>query len=478
MRVHIAQALVFATAAALLLTTAPAAAQTARSPAATRNIVAMMNEALRDLSKRVAPSVVEVRVTGYRPVETADERKAGLTVSPMDGVGSGVIVEQDGLIITNAHVLAGADGIEVELTPAAARSAHVDGASPRTRVPARVVGSAGDLDLALLKIDVSGLQPITMVDSASVRQGDMVFAFGSPEGLGNSMTMGIVSAVARQLDEDSPNVFIQTDAPINPGNSGGPLVNADGDLIGISTLIVSGPGGSNGLGFAIPSNVVMALYPELRDHGAVPRGSIGIQVQGITTELATGLHLSRNAGVIICDVTPGGPAQRAGAEIQDILVAVNGVAIANVPTLALQLFAKPPGDRVTLTLLRGSETQVVEVDVGERPTDETSAAALTSRGQELLRRLGIVATNADPATAIVLSHERIQSGVLVVARDERSSAGDMTLAAGDIIHAVNGITVSSIDGLRVLVDGVGRNTPLILQIERDGRLRYVTQRVF
>jgi len=325
---------------------APARAQTVRNPAASRNIVAALNGALHDLSKRVAPSVVKVRVSGYRRVDAVDERTAGLTLSPMDGIGSGVIVDADGLIITNAHVLAGAEHIDVELTPA-------DRTAVRPPLPARVVGIAPDLDIALLKVDATGLPPIAMADSASVLQGDMVFAFGSPEGLGNSMTMGIVSAVARQLDDDSPNIYIQTDAPINPGNSGGPLVNADGELIGISTLIVSAVGGSQGLGFAIPSRVVMALYPQLRDHGTVPRGSIGIQVQAISTELAAGLGLSQSSGVIVCDVTPGGPAQLAGAEVQDILVAVDSVAIASVPDLALQLLTKQPGDQLTLMLLRG-----------------------------------------------------------------------------------------------------------------------------
>lgn len=457
-----------------LLAIPPAAAQTGHSPRATRTIMAAMNDALRELSDRVAPGVVQVRVSGYRPSDGADERRIGLTLSSMEAVGSGAIVDQAGLIITNAHVLAGADHIDVELTPAAAQAAHVP---PRSRLPAKVVGIDVDLDIALLKIEMTGLHPLKMVDSASVRQGDIVFAFGSPEGLSNTMTMGIVSAVGRQLDLDSPNSYIQTDTPINPGNSGGPLVNADGDLVGITTLIVSATGASQGLGFAIPSKVVMALYPALRDHGTAVRGSIGIQVQSITAELAAGLHLTQNAGVIISDVTPDGPAQAAGAQVEDVLVAIDGVPVASVPELALQLFPTEPGQQLTLTVLRGIQTLSLHVGVGSRPNDETSPDSLSVRGQELVRRLGIIATNVDAATAIVLSRERIHSGVLVVARDERLARGDAVLLAGDIIHAVNGITVASVDALRASL-GDEHNARLVLQIERDGRLRYVTQRVF
>ena len=452
----------------------PAAAQAGHSPRATRTIMAAMNDALRELSDRVAPSVVQVRVSGYRPSDGVDERRIGLTLSSMEAVASGAIVDQAGLIVTNAHVLAGADHIDVELTPAAAQAAHV---APRSRLAATAVGIDVDLDIALLKVEMTGLHPLKMVDSASVRQGDIVFAFGSPEGLSNSMTMGIVSAVDRQLDVDSPNSYIQTDTPINPGNSGGPLVNADGDLVGITTLIVSATGASQGLGFAIPSKVVRALYPALRDHGAALRGSIGIQVQGITPELASGLHLARNAGVIISDVTPDGPAQAAGAQVEDVLVALDGAPIASVPELALRLFSSEPGRPLTLTVLRGTQTLTLRADVGSRPNDETSPDSLSVRGQELVRRLGIIATNVDAATAIVLSRERIHSGVLVVARDERLARGDAVLLAGDIIHAVNGITVSSVDALRASL-GDEHDSRLVLQIERDGRLRYVTQRVF
>src|SRR6267142_1024830 len=181
----------------------------------------------------------------------------------------------------------------------------------RTDYPARVIGIHPESDLALLKIDAQGLPALTLRGTAGVTQGELVFAIGAPQGLASSMTMGIVSSATRQVDLDAPMLFIQTDAPINPGNSGGPLVNAEGEVVGINTFILSGSGGSDGLGFAVPANVARFVYDGLRKRGYVRRAELGIAAQGITPELAAGLGLPRDSGVLVADVDPDGPAHEA-----------------------------------------------------------------------------------------------------------------------------------------------------------------------
>jgi len=439
-----------------------------------------LNLALRELSRHVSPSVVEVQVNGYRPVDEIDRGQAGLVLGSQETIGSGTIVDSEGYILVNAHLVAGAQSIQV-LLHLPAETPHAAVSPPKAlkeqSFVARVVGLAADVDLALLKIEATGLVALKMTDSALVRQGDVVFAFGNPAGLPNSMSMGIVSAVARLLDDDSPNVYIQTDATINPGNSGGPLVNADGELIGINTLMVSDSGGSQGLGFAIPSAVVAVVYPQLREFGKVQRGTVGIQVQAITGALAAGLGLSRTSGVIISDVLPDGPADRADVRVQDIVLAMDGHPIPNVPAFVLQSYVKSPGDLLTLALLRGSTRLTVSMQVTLR-SDDAPSDKLATQELDVLPKLGILAANIGSKTAPATSKLRIQSGVLVVARDRRSLASEVLLVAGDVIHAVGGITVRSVDTLQVLVDSFKRNAQIVLQVERDGRLRYITQKVF
>src|ERR1039458_1538904 len=197
----------------------------------------------------------------------------------------------------------------------------------------------------------------------------MVFAFGSPEGLRNTVTMGMVSAVARQPDPDSPLVYIQTDAPINPGNSGGPLVNADGELVGINTFILTQSGGNEGLGFAIPSAIVAFAYPEFKKYGHVHRGEIGVLVQAITPNLAVALALPRDSGVIVSDVDPGGPAAGAGLQVHDIIRGMDGRAVESLALFSYGLYIHNPGDRAKLNILRGSDRLLLDVPVVERPHD-------------------------------------------------------------------------------------------------------------
>ena len=323
-----------------------------------KDLLAQFNESLQELTARVSPSIVQVQVTGYRALNDKNDTDAS-TIGRQRSLGSGVIVDPDGYIITNAHVVKGAQRVRVILTPATASDSQVRASlglgehSPPA--DARIIGIAPTIDLALLKIEQKNLPAMAFADYTQLKKGQLVLAFGSPEGLENSVSMGVVSAVARQADPDQPSVYIQTDAPINPGNSGGPLVNTNGDLVGINTFILTESGGSQGLGFAIPSSVVEFVYHELRKYGRVHRSVIGAQLQDITPDLAAGLSLKKERGVIVTDVEPGGPAEKAGLQIQDILLSLDGRPMGSVPLAEMIISTRPAGAVMQAEVLRGTQ---------------------------------------------------------------------------------------------------------------------------
>jgi serine protease Do len=301
----------------------------------------------------------------------------------------------------------------------------------------------------------------------------VVFAFGSPEGLQNSVTMGVVSSVARQTDPDSPLVFIQTDAPINPGNSGGPLVNVDGELVGLNTFILSSGGGNEGLGFAIPSAIVAYAYPQLRRYGHVHRGVTGLSVQAITTSLAEGLKLPADGGVIVSDVAPGSPADAAGLRVQDIITGIDGRPADNLPSIGTRLFMRHGGDQIRLDVLRGADKLSFDVLVVELPHEIDRLADLADPNKSLVSKLGIVGVEIDSKLAAKLPGLRVPSGVIVAARAATSNV-DTSLNSGDVIHQVNGVPVETMAGLRAAVDHLAPNSSVVLQIEREGRLMFVS----
>lgn len=466
---------------ALMLSASPAFAQSAARPLASASLLRDLSASVEELTRRVSTSVVQVLVTGYGPV---DERsrggETGLVIGRQRSIGSGAIIDPDGYIITNAHVVAGAKHVQVVLhrdTTTSEPVRSLAGEAGQT-VDARIVGMASDIDLALLKVDVTGLRALPLANYDAIRQGELVFAFGSPEGLRNSVTMGVVSSVARQRDPDSPTIYIQTDAPINPGNSGGPLVNVDGELVGLNTFILTESGGSQGLGFAIPSAVVASAYPQLRRYGHLHRGLIGISMQTITPALAAGLGLSRTSGVLVSDVMPESAAETAGVGIQDVVTTVNGKAVESVPMLALELSRYAAGDTVALGLLRGTEAVSRNVAVMERPHPIDELAELADPEKSSIPKLGIIGVDVADSTAALLPGLRITSGVFVAARTEVSSGNEVPLVTGDVIHSVNGFAVRSVDGLRVLMDDVKTNSDLVLQIERNGQLLFVTCQMY
>src|SRR4029453_9915696 len=281
-------------------------------------------------------------------------------------------------------------------------------------VDATIVGVAREIDLALLKVDEDASLPaLPLADYDAVRQGELVFALGSPEGLKNSVTKGVLSAVARQADPDSPLVYVQTDAPINHGNSGGPLVNVNGELVGINTFIVSQSGGSQGLGFAIPSALVQMAYSKLRRVGQLPRGDLGILLQTITPTLASGLGLSQDWGAMISDVSPDSPAAQAGLRMQDIVVSLDGLPIDGVPRLAFQLFTRSAGDVVRLKVLRGSEWYTADVTMTERPHDLDRLSDLADPDKSLVEKLGVLAIDVSSTNESLVSGLRVPAGVMV-----------------------------------------------------------------
>jgi serine protease Do len=455
----------------------PSATAQTREAAGSANVLHQLNEAVEDLVQRVSPTVVQILVTGYGAAEDSQRGQTDLVVGRRRAIGSGVIVDPEGYIITNAHVVSGAQNIEVLVPPPPAPTASGAAAEgPQGRsYTARIVGTSREIDLAVIKIDGHGLPALSIRNSMPpARQGEMVFAFGSPEGLRNTVTMGVVSAVARQPDPDSPLVYVQTDTPINPGNSGGALVNANGDLVGINTFILSSSGGNQGLGFAIPEGVVASAYPQLVKFGHIHQPAIGALVQTITPELAAALRLKRDFGVIISDISPGGPADTAGIKIQDVIVSVDGVAISSLPQFAQSLYLHKTGDHAALEILRGADRLKIRVGLAERPHKEDNLVDLVDPVKNLVRPLEILGIELTLELAKALPDLRIPSGVIVAARTLGARTGEIPLQTGDVIHGVNTTPITSLEGLRATLAAMKPGEPVALQIERHEQIFYVS----
>jgi len=459
-------------AAAFLLPAIAPAAEPGRSAVGERpSILRELNGAFSQLADRVSPAVVQILVSGYGTVSGQDGQPAAAFVVRQHGLGSGVIVDSAGYIVTNAHVVQGAQRIVVVL-PAAVTGRTVRQDSTRKRVySAYLLGTHPESDIAVLKIDAAGLPALPLRATAMVKQGELVFAVGSPQGLASTVTMGVVSSAARQVDLDAPTLFIQTDAPINPGNSGGPLVNAEGEVVGINTFILSGSGGNEGLGFAVPAPVARFVYDGLRKRGYVHRVEIGIAAQGITPELASGLGLARDWGVLVSDVAPGGPAEKAGIREGDVLDAVDSRRIDSLPDLTAALYlANDPV--LHIRVLRGGQpkdlmVRAVELD---HPLDEM--VDFSNPDRYLVRQLGILALDVDDKVRKMV-RLRQPSGVMVVARTLDGTGVNSGLLPGDAIHALNRVPIESVEALRRAIEERRRGEPIVLQVEREARFRYL-----
>src|SRR5580692_8360854 len=388
----------------------------AARPAEPPAVLQQLNSAIEQLTARISPAVVQILVTGYGAVEENNRGQTAL-ITREHAIGSGVIVDADGYIMTNAHVVEGAQRIHVALPmPSVDFPDQISPVGKQRIVEARLIGLHKDTDLALLKIDQTGLPTLSLGSRRPVHQGQLVFAMGSPEGLENSVTMGVVSSVARQADPNRPLVYIQTDAAINPGNSGGPLVDTDGYVIGINTFILSQAGGSEGLGFAIPARVVQFVYHSLRNHGHVHRVEIGAVAQEITPELAEGLQLPQRWGVVVVDVKPDGPAASAGLQIQDIILTADDRRIETLPSLSSALYLHRLDQVVKLEVLRGNERKTLYVPAIEQHDHMDELLDAVNPENSLIPRLGVLAIDLTDDLRSRLGDLRIPSGVVVVGR--------------------------------------------------------------
>lgn len=475
-RVLLLAYLIFITTAALMsqespppvMPTADARRAEARSP----DLLRQFNGSLQALVSKVSPAVVQVQAAGLAPLEASNKSGAALIVRQR-AIGSGVIIDPDGYIMTNAHVVEGAQRVRVVLPLPPSRSPlEITPVGKRQVLDAKVVGIHKDTDLALLKVEGHHLPTLPLGASRALQPGELVFAIGSPEGLQSSVTMGVVSSVWRQPDPDKPMVYIQTDAPINPGNSGGPLVDLDGYLVGLNAFILSQGGGSEGLGFAIPARIVTFVYGNLRKYGHVHRTEIQANAQDITPTLAAGLGLAQNWGVVISDVTPRGPADSAGLKVQDIVVAVDGRPILGLPGLAAALYLHPPDEVLGLEVLRGTEKLPLNVPALQYH-DKADQLADFIDPNSRVGKLGVYVMDFDDRLRAAMPDVRILSGVVVLGQSLDLNALTGNLHPGDIIHGVNRVPIQSTEQLRSALRQLKSGDPLVLQIERQGQLQYV-----
>jgi serine protease Do len=374
-------------------------------------------------------------------------------------LGSGVIVSPEGYILTNNHVVDGATDVRVTL-------------SDKQELKARIVGTDPKTDVAVLKIDASNLKPITIGDSSKVQVGDISLAIGNPFGVGQTVTSGIISAKGRgNLGIEDYEDFLQTDAPINPGNSGGALINDRGELVGINTAIIShGSGGSEGIGFAVPSNLARQVMDEILKNGHVTRAYLGIYPQDITPAMAKAFGQKDMQGIVVGDVSPNSPAQAAGIERGDIILDVNGKPVADSNQLRMSVSMMAPGTTVELKMLRNGSPRNASVKLAEMPA-ENAKANLNEEGSatKALEGVEVATMNSDIAQQLELPAST--KGVVVTGIDPSSKMADSGLQKGDVIQQVNHEPVNNVTQFESAVRKAGNN-PLLL-VNRGGRTLFI-----
>jgi serine protease Do len=373
-------------------------------------------------------------------------------------LGSGVIVSPDGYILTNNHVVDQATTVKVFLPD-------------KRELPAKVVGTDPKTDIAVLKINGTGFPVLSLGDSSKTQVGDLVFAIGNPFGVGETATMGIVSATGRaNLGIEDYEDFIQTDAAINPGNSGGALVNAAGQVVGINTAILSRSGGSQGIGFAIPINMARQVMNQIVKNGKVIRGWVGLSIQDVTPAIAKAFGLKENQGVLIGDVLSNGPAAQAGLQTGDVILSMNGEAVTDTHTFRLKVASLAPGTEVRLKVLRkGSEIEV-PVKLGEMPADKSEKLG-DSAGQSSAME-GVVLDELTPEARHDLNLPDSTKGVVIVQVDPGTPAADAGLQRGDVIQEVNKKPVTSVRQFEDAVRAAGQ-APILLLVNRAGSTAFV-----
>ncbi|MDR4462973.1 MAG: DegQ family serine endoprotease [Nitrospira sp.] len=376
---------------------------------------------------------------------------------PQEGMGSGVIVSADGYIVTNNHVVEHADEIEVSLSDKRTFKAKVIGTDPKT-------------DVAVIKIEATGLPILPWMDSGRLEVGELVLAVGSPFGLTQTVTMGIISAVGRAnmgiVDYED---FIQTDAAINPGNSGGALVNLHGELVGINTAIFTRTGGHMGIGFAIPSNMVRTVMDSLIKHGKVVRGWLGVSIQALTPDLANEFGVSDTAGALVADVMADSPASKAGLERGDIITELDGKPVRDPTHLRTLVADSAPGTKVTITLLRDKRRKSLDVTLGELPKDESAQA----KSEDAKGKHALAGVQVGPLSREEARELRIKGGVVVRRIDPSSLAAQAGLQEGDVVREVNRQAVTSIEEFEQQVGKLKAKDRVLLLVTRGRATIYL-----
>ncbi|CAD6539918.1 DegQ family serine endoprotease [Paraburkholderia sabiae] len=363
---------------------------------------------------------------------------------PSASLGSGFIISQDGYILTNAHVVDGANVVTVKLTD-------------KREYKAKVVGADKQSDVAVLKIDAKDLPTVKIGDPRASKVGQWVVAIGSPYGFDNTVTSGIISAKSRSLPDENYTPFIQTDVPVNPGNSGGPLFNLQGEVIGINSMIYSQTGGFQGLSFAIPINEAIKVKDDLVKTGHVSRGRLGVAVQGVNQTLADSFGMKKPQGALVSSVDPGGPAAKAGLQPGDVILSVNGVDVADSSALPSQIAGIKPGTQADLQVWRDKSTKDLKVTIGS--LSDTKTAANDEGGPAQMQgRLGVAVR---PLTPQEKSGASVSHGLLV--QDASGAAASAGIQPGDVILAVNGRSVSNVDQLKQAVSAAGNSIALLIQ---------------
>lgn len=381
------------------------------------------------------------------------------------GLGSGVIVEQDGLIITNNHVVANADEIRVTL-------------ADKREFKAKLIGTDPKSDVAVVRIDASGLPTVPWADSDKLEVGEFVLAVGNPFGLTQTVTLGIVSALGRAAGIAEYEDFIQTDAAINPGNSGGPLVNIRGELVGINTAIFSQSGGNMGIGFAVPSNMARSIMDQLVKHGKVVRGWLGVSIQELTPELASQFGLGDTKGVLVSDVMDDSPAKKAGVERADVIVEYDGKPMDSPTHLRNAVAQTPVGKKVTLKIIRDKKTKAIDVTIAEQPKSMGQVGGEEggepSAPSGVLSDLDVREVNEELASRYGLkSGER---GVVVTRVKPGSPAEEAGVREGDLVLEINRKPVGSLKAYEKAASGLPKDQAVLLLLKRQGRTIYLTLR--
>jgi serine protease Do len=460
----------FLTAALLLLQAGLASAQTAPAPASDLTGALPESYPWIRLAERLTPAVVNVKTVteGQRrmPANVPEPFRRFFQPEPggpggreqRRGIGTGFVIDPTGYLVTNHHVVDGASTIEVTLS---------DG----RKFQGKVIGSDSETDLALLKIEATGLPTIPLGISSALRVAEPVMAIGNPFGLDHTVTVGIISGTGRFIGAGRYDDFLQTDAAINPGNSGGPLINTRGEAVGINSAIASRSGGFQGVGFAIPVDLAKPILQQLRTAGKVTRGWIGVSIQPLTQELAKSFGLSGTQGALVASVMDSSPASQAGVKPGDVIVRFDGKPIDGPRALPPLVALTPVGKAAEMVVVRDGAEHKLRLTVGNLP-DTTREAKAGPGESRVAERLGVGLQELTPELARRLGVKE-ESGVVVTEVKPESPAAQAGLAAGDVIREVNRLPVKGLDDVEKGMTRTAAAKQVLLRVEREGNQRYV-----